>query len=171
MSAIFCTLETAAKCSLFASQSVSNSAEFELISKPVESYRHLFKSGFKEYKIRKKGQRIRLSRVTHRYRTKLQQIEKDYRWSKFVPSQFGRTARQCRVYGEGLHKRTTETWSSRGRQSGASQYQRNDLGIIHDCAREGSCTSRRNLHPIVNWTALTENGSCSSGRFSQGTLR
>ena len=25
---------------------------------------------------------------------------KDYRWSKFVPSQFGHTARQCRVFGK-----------------------------------------------------------------------
>ena len=38
----------------------------------------------------------------------------NYRWSKFVSWHFGQTSRQCRVYGESLHVRTIETWSSEG---------------------------------------------------------
>ena len=36
------------------------------------------------------------------------------RSKKVSPSQFGCTAWQCRAYGESLHIRTTETWSSKG---------------------------------------------------------
>ena len=54
--------------------------------------------------------------------------EKEHRWSKFVPSQIGPIARHCRVHGESLHTRTTETWSLTGRQNGADQHQRSDLG-------------------------------------------
>ena len=53
-----------------------------------------------------------------------------YRWATFVFTQFGHIARQCRVQGENLHISTTETLSFKGRQSGASQQQRKDLGII-----------------------------------------
>ena len=54
--------------------------------------------------------------------------EKEHRWSKFVPSQIGPIARHCRVHGESLHTRTTATWSPKGRQNGADQHQRSDLG-------------------------------------------
>ena len=54
-------------------------------------------------------------------------------------------ARQCRVYGQGLRARTTETWSSKRGQNGAGRHQRYDLGNIWDCVLEGSGTSRKTL--------------------------
>ena len=73
------------------------------------------------------------------------EIEKDCHWSKFVPSQFGCLVRQCRVFGESLHIRTTETWLSKGRQNGAGQHQRNDLGIIWQCVYGGGKDYEDNL--------------------------
>ena len=96
-------------------------------------------------------QRFKFSSVAHRFCPELKkresccEIGKEHHRSKSDPSNFDHTAKQSRVYGHSRRTRTTETWSSEGRQNGAGQHQRNDLGNIYDCVHESSGAPRRRL--------------------------
>ena len=83
--------------------------------------------------------------------------KKVFSWSEIVPSQYRYLDRQCRVYGQTIRKRTTETWSER-RRNGPDRNQRYDLENIHDCVFEENLRVTRNTEffEIRHYFSITQ---------------
>ena len=139
-----CNIETCATSCLYDSQSVSSSAEFELISQPGESW-ETCRDGF-EWE-----QCIKFSSVAHRFCPQLKNRTPVARSKKntigqILTSQFDFFATQCQICGQSLRDSATETWSSRRRrQNGSDRNLSTKIWIKFSCYEE---------HRIIQDSAL-----------------
>ena len=136
-----CGFKTGAASCVEDSQSVSNSAEFEYISKPRKTYSKKFKFWVSRYGEARSywfewEPRIKHISEATRCKSELQRRDtccesgKEVRWHKIVSPQSGHITKQRRVPWESLLVRTTISWSSTKQRCGTDRRQRDDLGMI-----------------------------------------